>query len=82
MLRQEKSLSPKKKKKKKKNKQTNKHKHKHKQTKQNKTRQEESCLHTILIIKICQIYIWTGNSKRIKVMPLMLKLVSPKYERK
>ena len=55
MLRQEKSLSPKKKKKT--NKQTNKHKHKHKQTKQNKTRQEESCLHTILIIKICQIYI-------------------------
>ena len=73
MLRQEKSLSQKKKKT---QTQTN------KQTKQNKTRQEESCLHTILIIKICQIYIWTGNSKRIKVMPLMLKLVSPKYERK
>ena len=80
MLRQEKSLSPKKKKKR--NKQTQTQTQTNKQTKQNKTRQEESCLHTILIIKICQIYIWTGNSKRIKVMPLMLKLVSPKYERK
>ena len=75
MLRQEKSLSQKKKK-------TQTQTQTNKQTKQNKTRQEESCLHTILIIKICQIYIWTGNSKRIKVMPLMLKLVSPKYERK
>ena len=75
MLRQEKSLSQKKKK-------TQTQTQTNKQTKQNKTRQEESCLHTILVIKICQIYIWTGNSKRIKVMPLMLKLVSPKYERK